>query len=275
MPCNVTCDVCEQSFRAEVIINHYKREHPHYLCNRVIPLRVNEETGRIEIKTHVDMNTFIETMNGNPCPFYVGEDEEDSVYVDFSNGHGYVKHAMALKHVIKNADKHRNHWFRAVYEGITPDTLVLMLKYMRQKPVSVIDTAMVDELRAKLQTVESNREYFRNENIALRRQLEERPTNTIVENGRVEELEREIKSLRQQLEDAQGDAYERYNMTRHRISGDEIEYTEQVKQQYEKFKKDFIRESQRESKATIKKLKAKIKKLKAAAVDSDSESDSD
>lgn len=273
MPCNVTCDVCEQSFRGEVIINHYKREHPEYLCNRVIPLKVNEENGRIELGSQVEMRNFIETMNGNPTPFYVGEDEEDSVYIDFSNGHGYSKQAMALKHVIKNADKHRNHWFRAVYEGITPDTLVLMLKYMRQKPISVIDNTMVNELREQVATLKKSRDHWHNEWCELNRSTEASTSaNTIVESIRVEELEREIKSLRERLEDAQVDAHERMNLARHRISSDEIEYTEQVKQQYARWKKEYEKESQKAIKALEKKYKAKIKKLKAAAVDSDSES---
>jgi hypothetical protein len=276
----ISCDVCNESFRAEVIINHYKRDHPEYLCNRIIPLKVNDETGRIDIGSQVEMRNFIETMNCNPTPFYIGEtndENSDSLYTDFSNGHGYVRSQTAMKHVIKNADKHRNNWFRAVYEGITPDKLVLILKYMRQKPERIVDEELVAQLRDEITDLKSKRDNWHNQWCELKRSTEASttPTNTIVESVRVEELEREIKSLRERLEDAQMDAHERMNLARHRISSDEIEYTEQVKQQYAKWKKEVEKEHQKAIKALEKKHKAKMKKMKAAAVDSDSDTDSD
>lgn len=275
---SITCDVCEESFRSEAIINHYKREHPDYLCNCIIPLTIDETSGRIVLGHTAEMRKFIDTMNGAPTPFCVGltnDEDADLLHVDFSNGHAYVKTQTAMKHVDKNADKHRNNWFKAVYDGLTPEKLVMILNYIRQKPVEVVNHTVVNDLKEKLKGMENSRNHWHSEWIKLNSEREGSQTNTIVTPDRTEELQREINRLKTALENAEYVITERMNMTRHRIDGEEIEYREQVKQQFEKFKKEFIKSSQKEWKAKEKKYKATIKKLKAAAIESDSDSDSD
>jgi len=291
----ITCDVCDQSFRRETIVNHYRTEHPTYLASRIFRFATRSD-GSMYVRKTPDLESLYQTIINNPTPLYLDDDEPEGtetepkpLYIDMATHTGYIKRTTASNKIVEHPDKHKTNWLNDIKTGIDNALLIDIIKFVRMKPESVVDNARIIELTQELKGAEGNRLFWETEwkrikeecNVdefnKMRSEKYELQSQLATATERVRILERTIQQNENEVQIAREQRHQRETEEYNCREQVEVEYARKTKVAVAK----AVAEAVAERKVKIKELKAGHKKAMAVlqarltAVDSDSESSSD
>ena len=287
----IVCEVCDQSFRRETIVNHYRSEHPTYLASRIFRFATRSD-GSIYLCKTPDLESLYQTITNNPTPLYLDDDEPEGteteakpLYFDMATHTGYIKRLTASNKIVEHPEKHKTNWLNDIKTGIDTDTLINIIKFLRTKPESIVDNARITQLTEQLEGVERNRLHWHNEWKRIREECNVEDFNRMRSENyelnsqlatakeRIRILERTIQQNESEVQSARERSC--------RLESEQYTYREGVDAEYEKKKKEYRAQAKAEAKAEhkedLKRYKKQIARLEArlTAVESDSGSSSD
>jgi len=135
---STNCNACNELIRKDSYITHILKNHPNYLWEEIMCINVCED-GATDFRTKVYLDSAIQTLREG-APYELG----DEVYADFGSKVVYKTSSAAMKHILKDTEKHKKNFMELL--NITPDKLATMLKIMGMRPKRILDVIKVKEI---------------------------------------------------------------------------------------------------------------------------------
>ena len=307
---NTTCNICNESVRKDSYITHILKNHPNYFWNDIFNPCMDEETKVWDLRSRLQL---IDAINVLECDASYQIDDE--LYADFGSKQTFKNAVTANKHIQKHPTKHKTTFYELIKQGLTEEKMLELLKWIRYRPVKVINDMpwcqnyVKEEVAKRLKELDDKNAVFMNElyhaRVVAKKCNEIMVTDeytvyakTQAENQKLKEDIRVLQSNVNTLTCDMNHYKEFYDSTESRnqinlaeeLTG--MSYYEKARKNYEAKMKKHEEECDKKMKQAVeasekfdkreKKLKAEIKAykqeiamMKIRAKQSDSESDSD
>jgi hypothetical protein len=131
---NTICNTCNESVRKDTYITHILKNHPEYVWNDIFNPFMDEETKVWDLRSRLQL---IDAINVLECDSSYQVDDE--LYADFGSKQTFKNAVTANKHIQKHPSKHKQFFCELIKQGLTEEKLLELLKWIRYRPVKIIN----------------------------------------------------------------------------------------------------------------------------------------